>query len=245
MAVVQFFGKDAVLEGYDFKKVDTWAIFQQKALIMSGDDREQLDTFLYMLAQSSGGAVYTLCMYNDVPSKAITNKTEYNASYGFKLEGQSTGGGNTRSMSGGFGMGSMDPVMQAVYTKLSSKMGAVVEEMLSGEKEEKPPSIMEVITGHLQEPAVAMGVIGLIDKFLSKTIGVAPAPVVPMQPAQMAAIGGIAESDNESINIRLVNAINTLEKNDSKILEHLEKLAGLSENNPAMFKTMLGMLDGM
>lgn len=46
----------------------------------------------------------------------------------------------------------------------------------------------------------------------------------------------------EELQTRLVNAINTLEKNDNNLVEHLEMLANISERTPEKFKMLLSML---
>lgn len=63
----------------------------------------------------------------------------------------------------------------------------------------------------------------------------------PKQSAgQPGAIAGMPTDD-----ARLSAAIETLAKNDAEIVEHLEKLAAISEKNPAFFNTLLSMLNGM
>lgn len=245
MQAIQFYSAEEVVKGYNFKKVDTWSIWQGKTLIMTGSGGEELESFLEMI--DSSNAVYNLCMYNDAEPKEITNKTEYNASYGFKLNGG--GGAAVGGSSGGRSFtAAVDPITKAINDKIAGRIGAMVDEVLSGEKEDKPPKFWDVIMEHMQNPDVFVPITTAAIGFLNKFAPAGSAVAGPqLQPAYVpsAAIGAITDDSNADTYTRLVNVIDRLEKADPKILIHLEKLAGVAENQKATFDMLIGMLEKM
>ena len=80
---------DAVTTYYTNRQTPSWAIFQKNQFLTKweGDDMDVgsdvLEKFLEMLSKSA--AIYTLCVYTDVPAGGIKNDTPYDGSFNFKL----------------------------------------------------------------------------------------------------------------------------------------------------------------
>ena len=113
-----------------------------------------------------------------------------------------------------------------VLTAMQSKIAALEATQLDDEEEEAEPQ--DAIGSLLQNPQIQQMAINLLAGIFQ-----------PKQTGQPAAVAGIPDEN------RLNDAVALLAKNDHDIVAHLEKLAALSEKNPGLFSTLIGMLNGM
>ena len=113
-----------------------------------------------------------------------------------------------------------------VLTAMQSKIAALEATQLDDEEEEAEPQ--DAIGSLLQNPQIQQMAINLLAGIFQ-----------PKQTGQPAAVAGIPDEN------RLNDAVALLAKNDPDIVAHLEKLAALSEKNPGLFSTLIGMLNGM
>jgi hypothetical protein len=260
MAGLQFFGKQAVLNAYRSRGISTWAIFQQKNLNFSGDSDATLSAILDQLAPYGAGCMYTLKVYSGEDPNEITERTDANGSFNFKLaeSGVATVSGPHTIQAAG---GTME---QQILAKLSGIIAQDVSEAmdrrLNGveEDDEEVFSIGAIAKPYIQEP---MKLIGLIRELKGLFNGVAPQPQQPpyqpndtnypgavpfmQQPGKVAGVkqpvagNGVAPSTDEESLTRLGNALDILGKADPHIVEHLEKLAEVSQTDPDLFKSII------
>lgn len=250
---VQCMGAANVLKMYDYKQVEVWAIFHNKQLIHSGADGDELDAFLQMLDGNSP-SLYTLKVYRavDDPEK-ITDKTECNGSFNFRLTAP---GSREVSMNGV--QRSTPNVMDAVTAKIagviSDEVADIIDEKFNGKENAEPKeSWGDVILGLVKEPHKLHQLIATGKMLLNggappaalSGVDTQAAPPMPIRRAGGNAnvVAGVVDTpDTNPAKLRLVNAINRLEKVDSDIISTMERLADLAETNKAMYdyaKTML------
>lgn len=239
-ATVQFYGAGQVLRAFTARGLPTWAIFIQKNLWMPGSGADELKAALSMLPPGSE-AIYTLRCY-DIEDSEVRERTESCGSFNFKMSEESS-------------MGSMGGGSYEYRLKLEERI-----KKLEGEAEEEEESILGAIgsaaIGLLERPSELVQVIGAIRAMFQ---GQQPTPqqyaavgaVVKEFPKKKAPVAAEVVAEPEKIVVmdkneklqRLAAAIDLLEKNDSEIVVHLEKLAKISEEKPGMFKMLLGSLN--
>lgn len=234
MASLQFVGRQAVVDAVNNRGLQYWGLFQGKQFITAGEGTQALDEFLQKLEPGGSAALYTLKVYADQDPEDITDKTECNGSFNFKLSLPAPAGGVDRS----------------ITDRLDR-----IEGMLNGEdeddEEEDDNSLMGIIMGYLKEPEKLATIIGAFR-------GMAPASPVNQSPPIPMAIGNhnpggssqpvstmLPGDDQEKMALRVATALDRLEKVDPNILAHLEKLADLAESKPGLFKLLLAQLDGL
>lgn len=224
MAAIQFFGRSNVLSAYNHRGIEVWGIFNGKNLITSGQTADELDNFLGLLEPGGSAAPYILKVYRDQDADDITDKTECNGSFTFKLT--DPGYNATR-------LGGTDP-------SISERLG-ILEKMVVGAYKEEPEEddenkedIMSIIMGYLKEPQKLALVINAVRGFATNAIAPVPAAVGSVTPG--------ANNTEENLQ-RLSVALDKLERADPKIVEHLEALADIAEKKPPTFKMLLTMLD--
>lgn len=244
MATFQIRGADNVIQAFKNRDVKSWAIFQGKQFLFKGDDETDLQSVLEFIANGSK-VVYTLKVYDSLTQKEVKEKTDSDGSFNFILldEGE-------------------DYDQHAQYAnsnragKLYERLRAI-EDHIAGigqiEPEEKPETFEDILKGFIKEPDALIKLINAGKMIL----GINPGPNINGYPAQPAPayngqgqrIGNINKSmttpagtPEERLN-RLASAIDILEKNDPKIVEHLEKLASISEGNINQFNFLLQALE--
>lgn len=224
MAAVQFFGRSNVLSAYRHRGIDVWAIFNGKNLITSGETAEELNNFLDLLEPGGSAAPYILKVYRDADADDITDKTECNGSFTFKLTDPAYS--STR-------IAGTDPSINERFERLEKMIAGVGTE----EPEKDENDLMSIIMGYLKEPQKLALVINAVRGFAVNAMSPAAAP---------AAVGAVTPgANNTEDNLqRLSAALDKLEKSDPDIIAHLEKLADIAEKKPPTFKMLLNMLDG-
>lgn len=223
MAAVQFWGKDSVLKAFEHRDAPSWSIWQGRQFLFkfegtnTSDAREALAEVLEMISEQST-AIYTLKIYEDLGTeKKIKSTTPDDGSFNFKLIAEEIAANRS--------------VGYVQNNALVSELNALklkVAEMQSEEIEpEGEPDVWERI-GELLEKPVVVGAI-------NKLFGVDLSPVPPSR-----ALGNVPPN-NEQIE----KAIAILKTKDSRLGEHLSKLASMAVDSPANFNFLLTTLDSM
>lgn len=228
---IQFRGKDAVLAAYENRKVAAWSVWQGRQFMFKndgGNEEEamgQLENVLEALAGSSN-AIYTLKVYEELPAGGkIKSTTPDDGSFNFRLNDDN------------------QIITNGQYTHLQNNNDlaqrlATLEAKLEEEPEEsEPPNRLGLIGEIISNPTLQPIVSQIIAAVFSKAA--APGqPVAPGQP-QLAAVSGINQEAT------LQEAIQELQKHDSRLAEHLAKLAKIAVDNPPSFTFLLQTLDSM
>jgi len=252
MATVQFYGKDAVMEAAENLKCPAWAIFSGTALFMKFElndaeaSAQSLEQALDMLSNSPTVAVYKIKFF-EIPEGSqkikINEKTVCDGgSFSFKTISASE---------------SVMPYMgrAVVNTQTNEKLDKItqmleiqqqriddLENMTEIEPEKE--TIGSVLIDSIKNPDKLMQLVNTIKMITG--IGMS-------QPQHMSAIGnipapqnnsapGYSMEDMEARAERLGIAIDKLEKADPLLVEHMEKLAKMSEENPNQFNMLIKML---
>lgn len=230
-------GKERVIAMFENRGLQAWSIWLGKQFLFTGMGSDELEEILEMMADGSN-SVYTLRVYKGITnSDDITEKTPASGSFNFYVKEKSEVA--TRE-------NAPQRTLGAVHRMIEER---VAEEIISAlDKGNERPRKQE-IGDILQDPEQIkewVGVLGLVkDLFANKQ----QAP-----PMQLANVGNptivtdqpeVEKEYSPEDQMRLITAINQLQKNDPKILDHLEKLAKISTTSPAMFKNLLTMLDAM
>lgn len=223
MAAIQFFGRSNVLSAYTHRGIEVWAIFNGKNLITSGQTVDELDNFLGLLEPGGSAAPYILKVYRDQDADDITDKTECNGSFTFKLT--DPGYNATR-------LGGIDPGINERFERLEKMIAGVDDD--KEEDDENKEDIMSIIMGYLKEPQKLALVINAVRGFASNAIAPVPAAVGSVTPG--------ANNTEENLQ-RIAAALDKLERADPEIVKHLEALADIAEKKPPTFKMLLTMLD--
>lgn len=240
MASVQFYGSDNALTAYENNRVPAWGLFSGRQLLFkyTGQDIEEgaalLDEVLRMIEHSN--ATYTLKVFE--PDKngevKIKENTPCDGSFNFKLVDENTYEERKQQR-----FGNNNNLIESKLAAIEAKL-----ESLESEPEDEPDesgSVLDRVGAiFLNEPEKISVMIGAIQSIVSMFTN--QTQYTGQQPQPVAAINGVPDSDNkpdEQINA----AIEILLKHDSKLPEHLVKLAMIAENDPATWKMLIGMID--
>lgn len=225
---IQFKGIDGVLNAYENREVAPWSLWQGKQFMFKYEGKditegaEHLRQTLELLGESSN-AVYTLKVYEDFAGK-IKSNTPDDGSFNFKINGEE------------------QALTQAQYSTLRNS-NAIAERLeriearlneREEEEEEEEPSRLGVIGEIISHPAIQPLVQGL----LSNVLGIGKASESAPQ-MQRAAIAGVHDD------AKIMEAVNDLKQHDTKLAEHLAKLAELAKTSPDSFKFLIATLDNM
>lgn len=238
----QFIGKDRIMTVYDNKKLLYWSLWQGTQFLEKGQGREALSEFLDMLSEDGSLAIYTLKLYDRGENAlgSISNKSEFDGSYNFKLSG-------AQYSSGGSGQ-------FADMLHRERRIWELEQEIrdMRRDAESKQPNLIGSVMDAVNDPQKLGQYINIIRGLLSPrmepsgAVGRIPVPIAQAEPIQQAST---TENDtpmeDEKKLERLAAAIDILEANDPKIIEHLEKLAKMSKENKSLFSMVLMQLDSM
>ena len=239
---VQFRGIKNVVKAYENKKVPAWALFQGSQFLekYEGSETDEgaqlLKDYLSALDQRSNDMnTYTLCVYEDPAGGKINSATKFDASFNFRL-------------------------VDTIEDHLQSKVGGLYEERLAGiektltdtcrAREPEPPSVKEQMYAALgkllEHPQIQQVIVGkvlmLVDS-LGETVG-----SIFKRPNQVGAIGTVAttnevNTDVQTENARLQEAVNILVTVDGKLGTNLLKLAQIAKADPKKYELLISMLN--
>jgi hypothetical protein len=265
-ASIQFRGSKAVIKAFEnYQDAQAWAIFQAKNLLFKGSGSDELESVLKMLEPYGSEAIYQLKVYEEIDEpKRIKEKTECDGSFAFKLGSEELFGGGSAYVRG---LEERIKKMEGEKDEEEEKtIGGKIGNALLGLLEQ-PTELVQLIGAIKQmfapAPPQAVAAIGRVQTDFAPPVYSQPVPAVPvMQPQQQPQqttmakaknteeqkplpadeVKGSVLTDEEKVN-RLAAAVDTLEKADPDILQHLEKLASISAESPQVFKMLLTTLD--
>lgn len=240
----QFIGKDKIMTVFDNKKLPYWSLWQASQYLEKGQGRQALSDFLDMLSEDGSSAIYTLKLYDRAENSlgSINNKSEFDGSYNFKLSGANYQSGGSQSIS---------DILQRERT-----IWDLQQELrdIRREQETKRPDIIGAVMEVANDPVRLGQYINIIRGIFSPrmqpatSVGRIPAPIEREETIERSSITEnetvMQEQDEKKLE-RLAAAIDLLEANDPRIIEHLEKLAKMSRDNKPLFAMMLVQLDSM
>lgn len=255
---IQFYGIDQVMDAAKNRACPGWAIFQGrpaqflfKYQINDLDSSLQfLEKILSSLESTGNEAAYTIKFFEHEGNKdlKIKENSPCDGSFNFRLIEE-----EERQQ--------RKTLYQGTSNKVLEKLEGIENRLLQieqghVEEVEEDNTLQGQIVGMLKEPSrlnefiaalanaksllgigpAAPAYVGNINRagqILNQVTAAAPAPVQ-----------NLSLTEEQKLQ-RLGNAIDTLEKNDPQIVDHLEKLASMAVNNPSQFKNLLSMLDIM
>lgn len=237
---VQFYGIDKVMEMFDSRKVDAWSIWHGKEFQFKGHGDGELRTTLEALKNSFNDPIYTLRVYEGLDSAdKIKSNTPHDGSFNFKINIPM----EVQGM--GFIPGNANHALLQRIEKLETEKRELEEEEFGDEPDTIGSVVDTVIIEALRDPEKLRTWKDVIMSIFNPNHQPAARPY--QAPAAMIGNSGnpapITEMTDEGNANRLIIAIDKLEKADPKILEHLEKLADISEKNPPRFNVLLTMLN--
>jgi hypothetical protein len=241
---IQYYGVDAVLEAAKNFRCAAWAIFIRSSLFMKFEDND-LNTSLSFLEQAlislePGGtdAIYTIKFFEPAEGGKILKINEKSV-----------------CTAGGFTFKLTDPVQReqrmigyannpqiAAIDKRMERLEQMFEKLMTNEPEPEPETVGTVLIDALKNPEQLMNLINAGKMLLGFPIQEQP-PIHAIGNINHAAAQTETPQYDEQLIVRLQTAVATLEKNDQKLVEHLEKLAAMSENDKGTFSFLLSMLD--
>lgn len=239
MAVsVQFFGVDKVLEMFEARNVEAWSVYQGKQFMFKGIGADALQTILDAINGTT--PIYSLKVYEGIDDPAkIKSSTPDDGSFNFRLQAQ----------------GEMNGIPYGLpynrNAELEKRIAQLEAEKISGsdiddDENDFSKIVQEEIIGIIQEPNKLLQWKNVLSSIFFPSANTSNYQPMPNR------IGNAATTQNQNTmsdetdaqkQKRLIDAINVLEENDPKILDHLEKLAMMAQDNPVKFKGLLSMLE--
>lgn len=225
---IHFRGIEAILKAYQFRGVDTFAVFQDKMMMYKGNTKDELSQFLNMLSEDA--CTYTLKVYENIEPDQVKDNTGSDGGFNFKLVNEEEDYG------------------PHTYSNKRNKLLERLERLeamneLPASEMEEEETLEDAAIGLLKKPWELAELANVVKGIFNLQPG-----YVPPRPANTMGSTGQAMSGTQSKETmidRLEKAIDTLEKYDPKIIEHLEKLAMIAANNPSQFNFLISALDNM
>lgn len=232
---VQFRSKEHTLQAFINRGVEPWSVWQGKQYMFKGMGSDQFSEVLDMLCESgSTNAIYTVKVYENIhDSLDIKNNTPDDGSFNFRLNG-----------------GEQEISNDQYYTRRIGASNEIIkrleqiEQKLSADEEDEPDTIGSIFLEHLKDPEKLGRLIQMTREILSPYQPGMVGNVYRTIPATNQSAMGNDQTSEQKLE-RLSAAIDVLEKHDSHLVDHLEKLAKVAINNPPSFKVMLSMLDNL
>lgn len=217
---IQLIGIDSVLSVYEDYDQEgyCWSLYQGKEPVVSGDDSEDLEKWLKRFEPHGSTAAYTLKIYRAASADHVNKATPPVAAFRFKLIDNYAGQGI-----GGYN----NQLWQRV---------AALEKKQSGEDSDEEKTLTGQLLGLFDDPEKIKATVGAITQIIGAIRGKVLGGIHQI-PAQQP--GGEDTLEN------LAQSLDTLEKHDPQLSQHLKKLAQLAENDPLIFKGVLSKLDAL
>lgn len=222
MTGIQIIGRGDILSAYNRLGASSWAVYQGKQFIVGGTDAADLDEWLSMFEKSGTTATYYLRTYDykEAPTSS-TGNSEYTGCIAFKVVDLYEGNG-----------------IAGHDKKLMERIGALEQQLQEKEEPEESEGLDAVIMGWLNDPVKLNQVAGAVRQIFGKE------PVALPGQGIGSVNGPVTAAQQQGDNLdRLGAALDTLEKKDVKLVEHLEKLAALAQSDPALFSSVISKLD--
>ena len=247
---VAFRGVGQVVEAYKANDIGPWAIctgmgkVQDVMFAYEQDDVEaggqMLEECLKRMKAGSSSASYSLRTYKLKANEEIQSNTAWCRSFPFKLYNEEDEDYSPFEAGRRHYQREADAQIKALQEQLDILKKQLEEDE---EEDEKPEGVAGFVHGIFNDPTMKPIIMQAIAGFVSK--------IVPMPAGRPAAVAGIGNgSQTEPLQSVLENgqpekvqqAINLLCTQDSKLGDHLLKLADISIKNPGQFQILLGML---
>lgn len=233
MASVQFKSAEKASEAFGNTECQAWSVWTGKQLMYKGIGVADLDAFLDLLKDNgASNAIYTIAYYEEITDKKkINSKTAFDGSFNFRMndEGQEITGDQYHKFY-------RNNEVQSRLSGLEKKFELLMEKFDS-DVETETENKLGVIGEVLSHPAIAPVIPQLMQQIVAGLFK--PVQQVPPRLQAVAGIGNIAEQDP-----RLAEVITRLLKADPKLVDHLIKLADMSENDPQNFAIVVAALEG-
>jgi hypothetical protein len=241
---VHFHGVENIVEAFENKGIPFFAVVSDKCIIhknaTNADMTEagaELQQFLEMLNNASN-AVYTLKIFETVPTGGIKENTPADYSLNFRLN-----------------LPDMLPEhagRQKYYEARSSQSNEIlseikalnkrIDDMEKEDEDDEPQGISGIFNSTvntlIQNPEVQQMIAGKLIGFLGNLTG--------GQPAAIAGVPGTQETIADDVQEKIDTAIQTIADNTPggavSLCQKLEKLAAMSVSNPGQFQMLLKML---
>lgn len=228
---IQARGIEDVVRMFSLREVEAWSIWQGKQFLHKGMGEDDLRAFLEMLTKSASNPVYTLKIYEGIEDPAkIKNTTDCDGSFNFKILHQEDWQQSARS------------VGIITNAEVISKINALEEKILAKNDEDAEPEskgILGFVENMLDNPQIGPMIVGkILDVVFPNKNG--PGTIPQQMPMLQPGTLGNVDAD-----ARINDAVQRLKKCDPQISEHLQKLAKIAEEQPAMFNFLIQSLDGM
>lgn len=241
---VQFRGLENVMQAYDARQIDAWSVWCSKQFLNKGWGGNDLQTFLDALLKGGTNAIYTLKVYEDIKREEDVAKIKANTpddgSFNFRLNGDD-----------------MLPAPGAIagyqsrtnnYAELDARMKRIEELLLQQAEgpgqDDEAETIGSVLIDILKDPGKVSKYVDVITAvFKPNQTPPMPAQVVPMPQAAKVGNHESKQPPTEEALNRLATAIDTPEKHDPKLIDHLEKLATMASSNPGQFNMLISLLE--
>lgn len=247
---VQFYGKEKVLQAYNARGIDTWGLFDKKQFINAGESAEDLGAFLDMLQPGGSQSTYTLKVYRDIDDiDLLTDRTECNGSFNFKLHGSSA---ETPAVVNGAGGGARyaDPIYAKLQGVINEEVSNAIDKRLNGGKENNDEDWNDIIKGYAKDPnalATVLNAIGNIFRpgqaAMGMPVALAGVDYGTTEHAQpVHRVGSVGSLNNEEKLQRLSVALDKWEKADPDALTVIEKIVKLAESDKAKYNMAKGFL---
>lgn len=254
MSSVQVYGNENILTAAKNRGCTCWAIFEKNQFLFKCDPQDKngepmtfedsmqfLEKCLECIQNSK--AQYTIRFYDDIPrGTRIKASTDYDGSLNFLTVSPEEHTERTANWQVGSTSSKILNRLEAIETKLNAQELEEVEE----EDTSALGTIGNVVLGLFQQPEKLEHLIQIGRSLLT---GAFPAAQGVTRMGATSAAGNTpstAEPANDGDKMqRLEAALNILEANDPKIVDHLEKLATLSANNKAFFGMLITSLENM
>jgi len=225
---VQLIGRKAVIERFTKFGAESWALYQGKQFICGGAGSNDLDEWLTDFEATGSTATYTLRVYDgdQVPTSSNAN-ADYLACLNFKIDDAYEGYG-----------------ISGHNKNLMERIKGLEKKLEGGDDDEPGTDFNSVIMGWLENPEK----LGMIAGAIRTLMGGSPVQPIGALPAPIQTMSGVDPQNQTSMEdklTRLSRALDTLEKHDTQLVTHLEKLAQLASTDKLLFQAVIAKLDAL
>lgn len=243
MAGAQFIGKEKLLAAFERRGGGTWQIAQGKKVCAKGSGSDDLAEWIDIFGAAQSRSPYTLHLFDDLDPEEI-GKNSPDASWDFMI---SDNAGAVGSVSGTAGV--VSKLQQKIDDRIAEKLGAMLDKADDPDDEPEGIDLNAIISDYAANPhkvGQAVGAVQQLVGMLKNLFGAGGA--APAQP--MGAVGSLpgnaqqqpqGDDPDETYN-RLCAVLDSLQKRDPKLLQHLEKLNKLDD---LTFSLILSKLDAL